>query len=45
LEEANIKIKINSLLREIQYKTGVSDEEMMELKKIIEVADLSQEKE
>jgi hypothetical protein len=43
LSEENIKRKINALLEELQEKTGVSDEEMDEFKKIMELADFSQE--
>tara|TARA_Y100001968_G_scaffold323910_1_gene362341 strand:+ start:583 stop:720 length:138 start_codon:yes stop_codon:yes gene_type:complete len=45
LEDVNIQIKINSLLKLLQDKTGVSDEEMVEFKKIMELADFSQEQE
>ena len=45
MSEENIKRKIDSLLKELQEKTGVSDEEMDEFKKIIELADLSQDQE
>ena len=43
--EENIKRKIVSLLRELQDKTGVSDEEIIEFKKIIDLADFSQDQE
>ena len=45
MSEENIKRKIDSLLNELQEKTGVSDEEIDELKKIMEVADFSQDHE
>tara|TARA_B100000459_G_scaffold127590_1_gene80780 strand:+ start:371 stop:508 length:138 start_codon:yes stop_codon:yes gene_type:complete len=45
LGEENIKRKILSLLEELQDKTGVSDEEIDEFKKIIEIADFSQDQE
>ena len=45
LSEENIKRKIDALLKELQEKTGVSDEEMVEFKKIMELADYSQEQE
>ncbi len=45
LSEENIKIKIDALLKELQEKTGVSDKEMEELKKIMELTDFSQEQE
>ena len=37
------KRKIDALLKELQEKTGVSDEEMDEFKKIMELADFSQD--
>tara|TARA_Y100001968_G_C18915796_1_gene507449 strand:+ start:245 stop:388 length:144 start_codon:yes stop_codon:yes gene_type:complete len=43
LNEKNINEKINSLLKELQKKTGVSDEKMEEFKKIIDLADFSQD--
>tara|TARA_Y100001968_G_C19101684_1_gene592839 strand:- start:58 stop:219 length:162 start_codon:yes stop_codon:yes gene_type:complete len=43
LREENLKSKINSLLKELQENTGVSDEEMDEFKKIMELADFSQD--
>ena len=43
--EENIKRKIVSLLEELQDKTGVSDEEIIEFKKIIDLADFSQDQE
>ncbi len=42
LNEDNIKKKIDSLLKELQEKTGVSDEKMEEFKKIMELTDSSQ---
>ena len=45
LSEENIKRKIDSLLKELQEKTGVSDEEMDEFKKIMDLAYFSQEQE
>ena len=45
MSEANIKRKIHALLKELQEKTGVSDEEMDEFKKIMELADFSQDQE
>tara|TARA_Y100001968_G_scaffold293904_1_gene300111 strand:+ start:56 stop:190 length:135 start_codon:yes stop_codon:yes gene_type:complete len=44
LNKENIKSKIKSLLNELQEKTGVSNEEMNEFKKIMELADFSQDK-
>ena len=43
MSEENIQRKIDALLKELQEKTGVSDEEMDEFKKIMELADFSQE--
>ena len=45
MSEENIQRKIDSLLKELQEKTGVSDEEMDEFKKIMELADFSQDQE
>ena len=45
MSEENIKRKIDALLNELQEKTGVSDEEMDEFKKIMELADFSQDQE
>jgi len=45
LSEENIKRKIDALLKELQEITGVSDEEMDEFKKIMELADFSQDQE
>ena len=43
MSEENIKKKIDSLLKELQKKTGVSDEDLEEFKKIMDLADFSQE--
>ena len=43
MSEENIKRKIDALLKELQAKTGVSDEEMDDCQTIMELADLSQE--
>jgi len=45
LSEENIQRKIDSLLKELQEKTGVSDEGMGEFKKIMDLADFSQDQE
>ena len=45
MAEENIKMKIDSLLKELQEKTGVSDEEMEEFKKIMDLADFSLDQE
>ncbi len=45
MSEENIQRKIDALLKELQEKTGVSDEKMDELKKIMELADFSQDQE
>ena len=45
MSEENIKRKIDALLKELQEITGVSDEEMDEFKKIMELADFSQDQE
>jgi len=42
LTTENIQRKIDSLLIELQEKTGVSDEEIDEFKKILELADFSE---
>ena len=42
MSEENIKRKIDSLLKELQEKTGVSDDEMDEFKKMMDLADFSQ---
>tara|TARA_Y100001968_G_scaffold4309_1_gene3830 strand:- start:3785 stop:3919 length:135 start_codon:yes stop_codon:yes gene_type:complete len=44
LSEENISKKIEILLKELQDITGVSDEEMREFYKIINLADFSQDK-
>tara|TARA_Y100001968_G_scaffold211947_1_gene195070 strand:+ start:153 stop:293 length:141 start_codon:yes stop_codon:yes gene_type:complete len=41
LSEENIKRKIDSLLKELQEKTGALDEELEELKKIMDITDFS----
>ena len=43
MSEEKIKRKIDSLLKELKKKTGVSDEEMDEFKKIMDLADFSQD--
>ena len=43
MSEENIIKKIDSLLKELQKKTGVSDEDLEEFKKIMDLADFSQE--
>tara|TARA_B100000700_G_scaffold173469_1_gene191667 strand:+ start:186 stop:317 length:132 start_codon:yes stop_codon:yes gene_type:complete len=43
LSEENIKRKIDAFLKELQEKTGASDEEMEEFKKIMELTDFSQD--
>ena len=45
MSEENIKRKIDSLLKELQEKTRVSDEEMDEFKKTMDLADFSQDQE
>ncbi len=45
MSEENIKRKIDSLLKELQEKTGVSDKEIDEFKKIMDLADFSQDQE
>ena len=45
MSEENIQRKIDALLKELQETTGVSDEEMDEFKKIMELADFSQDQE
>ena len=37
LTKGNIKKRINSLLHELQEKTGVTDEEIINLKKILDL--------
>lgn len=39
----NIQKKIDTLLIELQEKTGVSDQELDEFKKILELAEFSEE--
>ena len=43
MSEENIQKKIDSLLKELQSMTGVSNEEMDEFKKILDLADFSQD--
>ena len=43
MSEENIKGKIDSLLKELQEMTGVSDEQIEELKKVLDLTDLSQD--
>ena len=45
MTEENIMRKIDCLLKELQEKTDVSDEEMDELKKIMDLAGFSKEQE
>ena len=45
LSEEKIKRKIDALLRELHVKTGVSDEEMNEFKKLMELEDFSKDQE
>ena len=45
LSEENIKKKIDSLLKQLQEQIGVTDDEMDELKKIMELTDFSHDKE
>jgi len=42
LTTENIQKKIDSLLKKIQEKTGVSDKELNELKNILDLADFSE---
>tara|TARA_Y100001968_G_scaffold295400_1_gene302753 strand:+ start:534 stop:671 length:138 start_codon:yes stop_codon:yes gene_type:complete len=42
LSKENIQKKIDSLLVELQEKTRVSDEELDEFKKILDLADFSE---
>ena len=44
LTKDNVEKKIKSLLNELQEKTGVTDEEIINLQKILDLADLSEEK-
>ncbi len=41
----NIEKKIKSLLNELQKETGVSDEEIINFEKILDLADPSEQKE
>ena len=43
MSEENIKRKIDSLINELQVNTGVTDEEIREFKKILDLADFSQD--
>tara|TARA_Y100001968_G_scaffold283343_1_gene281927 strand:- start:2082 stop:2219 length:138 start_codon:yes stop_codon:yes gene_type:complete len=43
LNTENIKKKIDSLLKDLQEKTGVSDEELDEFKKILDLSDFAEE--
>ena len=43
MSSENIQKKIFSLLIELQEKTGVSDEELHEFKKILDIADSSED--
>ncbi len=43
MSEENIKSKIDSLLNELQEKTGVLDQELEEFKKIMDLTDFSQD--
>tara|TARA_Y100001968_G_C19173488_1_gene626839 strand:+ start:631 stop:768 length:138 start_codon:yes stop_codon:yes gene_type:complete len=45
LSEENIKTKIKFLLKELQKKTGVTDDEMEEFKKILYLAEFSEDHE
>ena len=45
MSEENIKRKIDSLLKELQEKTKVSDEGIDEFKEIMDLADFSQDQE
>ena len=45
MSQENLKRKIDSLLKELQEETGVSDDEMDELKKIMDLADFLQDQE
>ncbi len=44
LTKENIEEKIKSLLNELQEETGVDNEEIINFQKILELADLSEEK-
>tara|TARA_Y100001968_G_scaffold45955_1_gene36073 strand:- start:154 stop:294 length:141 start_codon:yes stop_codon:yes gene_type:complete len=41
LKSGSIQKKIESLLKQLQDKTGVSDEELEELKRILKITDYS----
>ena len=41
MTEENIKLKIDLLIKELQEMTGVSDGEINEFKKIMDLADFS----
>ena len=43
MSEENIKVKIDALLQDLHEKTGVSDVEIDEFKKIMELSDFSQD--
>ena len=43
MSSENVKKKIFSLLIELQEKTGVSDEELDEFKKLLNLADTSED--
>ena len=43
MTKENIKKKINALLKELQEKTGVPDEEIINLQKILDISNLSRE--
>ena len=43
MSSENIQKKIFSLLIELQEKTGVSDEELNELKKMLDIGDSSED--
>ena len=43
MSSENIQKKIFSLLIELQEKTGVSDEELNEFKKMLDIADSSED--
>jgi len=45
LTKENIKKKIRSLLNELQEKTGVADEEIINFEQILDLTDHSEEKE
>tara|TARA_Y100001968_G_C19250969_1_gene664379 strand:- start:454 stop:609 length:156 start_codon:yes stop_codon:yes gene_type:complete len=45
LSKENIHKKLGILLKELQEKTGASDEELDELKKILDIADFFQDQE